>query len=721
MTPNQGGKPYARSDHRAHGGQLLTSTRTTLSAAQSKADSALIEGLVFSILTAPETTVKAQKGNLSQIGFELISVDAQDKTKGIASIERSKLNNLEERIARYTNSEDHRGKTYFAPIEKIEEVDPITKIDTVLLEGDSKSCIIFLYPNLSVEEQNRVLQDISFDISRNKDAVSRFLKTSTSGFALTATLDPEKIVDLATLYNSIRSIRHNSSLRLEKAMLGNPVDPTVSVSAPLTNVKVGVVDSGIASSSRIISHLVSGRHAALPPGVHLDTSHGTLVASRIAFGDNLQDQLDAKAVVPVCKLVDIPIFWNDPITGEGSFTEADLIDLLNNFIPVNPDVRIFNLSFGNYQSISDFTITPLANELDNLSKKYDVSFVIASGNMLNGKPHNWDDYNTYKGSPESRINSPAESVLGITVGSYAATQNDSDIAPPNRISPFSRVGPGMDGNIKPELVSVGGNCYTHRGNGLFRPESSAVGLDASGTNISYNIGTSFSAPIVSHFASQILNTDMNMSTNLLKCYLIHFASNTGLSDSISGGPDMLYGFGEFQMADFISNSPDRMIFTHQGQLSSENYMHIPFHIPSSLDSVSGKRMKIRFTIVHDPDVDSANPAEYCMSDIMFSLEKNYSGNLLTVSGSNKSVSKYSSKWYPIIKYERVFEKAFSAGNWELRLRLNTRGNLDKDYKQSFAMIIELIDETNTIDFFKDFLREHGAKYSMSKIDSSSVI
>lgn len=691
MTPNQGGKPYSRSDYKSHGVQLLQHTTDTFLSVRSKVDVDIIEDLVLSISTASETTINAQKSNLSKIGFDIISIDSRDKSKGIASIDKNKIDNLANRIEKYTNSQDNTGKTYFSPIDSIDEVDPLTKIDKILLEDGEKSCIIFLYPNLSSANQNRVLQEISFFIAVDDQRQSRFLKTSTSGYAMTAVLKPEKIIELATIYNSIRSIKHNSSLRLEKTIVGNAIDPKIAILPPLTDVKIGVLDSGIAPASRLISPFVSGRYSVIPSGTNLDTAHGTLVASRIIFGEDIESQIDDGNLRPVCYVVDIPVFWNDASGREESFTEADIIDLLNNFIPVNPDVRISNLSIGNYTPILDFEISPLANELDSLTKKYNLTFIVSSGNVLHNKPHSWSNYDSYVGKQDARINAPAESMLCVSVGSYAAEQFTGDLAPPNSISPFSRTGPGMDGGIKPDLVAVGGNCYVYRSGGQFHIESSASGLDSSGTNIAYNIGTSFSAPIVSHFASQILHTDKDMSSNLLKGYLIHFADNSGFPVGISNAPNSLYGFGEFQMADFTSQEINRMVFVYEGNIKSDSYIHIPFHIPSTINRVKSKRMKIKLTVVHDPDVDSSNPAEYCMSDILFSLRKNYSGSLVEISGTNPTVSKYSTKWNPIIKYERVFSRQFSAGNWEVRLRLNTRGGLPKNYEQGFAVIIECID------------------------------
>ncbi|WP_185974710.1 S8 family peptidase [Deinococcus detaillensis] len=721
MTSTGGGKTYTRDDYSSHGRRLYSKFIETSENLEAKSDSDLIGDVVYAVVTAKDSSIKDSRHRLKSVGVEVIQIDAKDKSRGIAVSTKSDFKRLRLKVETYATTDEHTGKSYFSSIESIEEVDPLAKIDTELLKTGVHNCIIYLYSRLSNDEQRKVLQDISVKVQVRQEAASKFLRTSSSGLALTVTLNSERIIELATSYNSIRLIKMNASLRLEPAIVGEIISPITRVATSETNVIVAVLDSGIVQGSPFISPFVVARFEDLGLGSSFDTSHGTLVASRIIYGNDLEDQVNSGNLLPKCHVIDVPLFYRDVFGRDQSLMESDVIDLLNNFVDSFPQVRIFNLSFGTPNPINSGSISALANELDSIAKKFDKTFIVASGNMRHGEPHDWATFPAYLGDPDTRINAPAESILSLAVGSYSHVQSMTDISLPMQISAFSRTGPGMDGGIKPDLVSIGGNCFVSSGDPDFRNTSAAVGLDATGKRLAYNIGTSFSAPIVSHYAAQILGSDPQMSANLLKCYLLHFASNSGLNGAISAKPDNIYGFGEFQDADYQGSNISRMIFIHEGELSSDQYSHIPFHIPRLFDSQTSKKLKIKFTLIHDPEVDSDNPAEYSLADILFVLSKNVTGVKQKVTGTNESLSKYSSKFNPVVKYERVFDRQFSSGEWEIRLRLNTRGRLDEDYKQAFALIIECIDETGTIDMYRSFMSDFGADYIIPMTQPGSAV
>lgn len=279
-----GGKSFPRSDHQTHGQTLLTATDSLKQQIYLKEDSSLVDQMVFSVITIPDTTVKQQRLALEHIGISLVSIDSKDGSKGVVASKKGIFDKLMERISIYASSDDHRGKSYFSAIDSFEEIDPISKIDPILLDGDRKSCIIFLYSNLTPEEQNRVLQVISFELAKIEETNTDFLLTSVSGRALTGSLLPTDVIRIATEYNSVRSIKFNSTLSFERSMLGSPVSSAVLVLPSISDVKVAVIDSGIAAGSRIISPSVTGRFSKIPLTGILDTSHGTLVASRVILG-----------------------------------------------------------------------------------------------------------------------------------------------------------------------------------------------------------------------------------------------------------------------------------------------------------------------------------------------------------------------------------------------------------------------------------------------------
>ena len=79
--------------------------------------------------------------------------------------------------------------------------------------------------------------------------------------------------------------------------------------------------------------------------------------------------------------------------------------------------KVWNLSLGTDTVCSLDEFSALAEELDNLQEKYQVSFVISAGNY--DTPPLLDFPRTQEQLDAGRITTPADSVLGITVGAVS--------------------------------------------------------------------------------------------------------------------------------------------------------------------------------------------------------------------------------------------------------------------------------------------------------------
>lgn len=84
---------------------------------------------------------------------------------------------------------------------------------------------------------------------------------------------------------------------------------------------------------------------------------------------------------------------------------------------------------------------------------------------------------------------------------------------------------------------------------------------------------------------------------------------------------------------------------------------------------------------------------------------------INISGEDK----YSLPWNPITKFEKTFSRAYLTGAWELRLRLYTRGNVDTNYLQDFAVVIEIIDENGNVNVYDNLLEEFPGVYNAIKL------
>ena len=100
----------------------------------------------------------------------------------------------------------------------------------------------------------------------------------------------------------------------------------------------------------------------------------------------------------------------------------------------------------------------LAEQLDNLQERYSVSFVISAGNYQTLPLMDYPRSGAHLDS--GRITSPADSILGITVGAVSHLGFRQNGPQQHQPTAYSRHGAGPNYVIKPDLVHYGGTCST---------------------------------------------------------------------------------------------------------------------------------------------------------------------------------------------------------------------------------------------------------------------
>lgn len=214
--------------------------------------------------------------------------------------------------------------------------------------------------------------------------------------------------------------------------------------------------------------------------------HGTTMSSLIIHGDlnNPLSPLKEKLYVrPIMKPVSPEI--------EGIPDEELFVDVIHRAVkeiidsPELSSIRIINLSIGNPNRPFFNALSPEAKMLDWLSQKYNLLFLVSSGNRSQdfyfdiniGDFKNLSDHERQKllyeylwnDSSNMRIISPSESINALTIG---AIHKDFVIPPlrPGIIDPihegypalYSCFGGGSERSIKPDCVNIGGrNFYSH--------------------------------------------------------------------------------------------------------------------------------------------------------------------------------------------------------------------------------------------------------------------
>ena len=227
----------------------------------------------------------------------------------------------------------------------------------------------------------------------------------------------------------------------------------------------------------------------------LRQKHGTAIASLICHGDLSRSQAEIESLTrriyarPVLKPHPYLYPYGEVIPSDvfqEDVTERAVREMFEGESPSAPNVRVINISLGNTEQHYLHEMSPWARLLDWLSFQHNVLFIVSAGNcreeirLTNAEgtrqPSLLDNKEEIlRGIDENQRNhrllSPAESMNALTVG---ALQGDSSgelnsstrgFDPVNDMdfpSPYSRIGPGYRGSVKPDIYVQGGRLLYDR-------------------------------------------------------------------------------------------------------------------------------------------------------------------------------------------------------------------------------------------------------------------
>ncbi|HIF9503414.1 TPA: S8 family peptidase, partial [Photobacterium damselae] len=323
--------------------------------------------------------------------------------------------------------------------------------------------------------------------------------------------------------------------------------------------------------------------------------HGTAMASLIVNGD-LTDG-GSKLSTP---LYVRPVMKPDPHTFNNAETLPDdelPLDIIHRAVrrifegdgtelPVAPSIKVINLSIGDPNIHFDGKMSPFARLLDWLSSKYNVLFVVSSGNHPKAVtvPQSGSTFHQFTDDVKAveffkavqndswarKLLSPAESVNAVTVGSLHSDESSPvlraglyNIYSEEMPAAYSGQGNGYARSVKPDISMPGGRMlyneaighsnltavsnYAAPGQQVAHPHASAFNHRV------YIRGTSNSAALTSRGCAEVcdvlegLFTESNKvgqfeqySPLLLKSLITHGASWGAMYDRISnclGNPD----------------------------------------------------------------------------------------------------------------------------------------------------------------------------------------
>lgn len=410
----------------------------------------------------------------------------------------------------------------------------------------------------------------------------------------------------------VRSVGRMPRLRLIRPQASNPqkLPPNLPLNRGGDPPVVVVVDSGISTENTALNTWVVGRESTVAQP-YRNTDHGTFVAGLICWGPELNPNLDDLDGQP-CAVFDLQVIPNsDPDRGDvDELTEQELLQTLETALRQHANrYKVWNLSLGTDEVCSLDEFSTMAEALDNLQDRYKVSFVISAGNYQ--IPPLLDYPRTDAQKTAGRITCPADSVLGITVGSISHVAYARKGPGLNCPSAFSRHGAGPNHIIKPDLVHYGGTCSTDLAH--------VTGIrSVLGNQSAEDLGTSFSAPLVSRALAQIYDQIMpTPSPVMARALLTHHAR-----DPRSGGrvPDEdvdFLGFGRPAPPPYcIECTPHTSTLVFEDVLRPGYFLewdHFPY--PESLREDGRYRGQIWMTVAFIPTRGARWGSEYCETHV----------------------------------------------------------------------------------------------------------
>ncbi len=399
---------------------------------------------------------------------------------------------------------------------------------------------------------------------------------------------------------------------------------------------VCIVDSGVTAGNPFLSPVVREELSksflrVSPDNPSDEYGHGSGVASLAAY-HALNPAAGAENAAKVWIANARILTAENRLEDERLFSSL-LREVVEHFQPLgikifNLSVNVRNLSWNKNAKRTQPRRSWVARTIDQLSHEYDVVFVVSTGNIVPVDVRNFyrngKQYPAYFTDEETCILDPGQAALALTVGSAARTTlaegqvgRARAIALQDQASPFTRCGPGIRRETKPELIDYGGNYLLDEEGGQVR-QNRSLGLAAASHQLTpalnYDSGTSLAAPRTTHKLALILNDLRSLgiepSASLLKAFGVNSAlypmSDDEREEFIEtiGGPQWLniigYGMPDEVRATYCD--AHSVVMLYQGHIEPGRIAFIDVPVPEVLRTTGRATKRLTVTVVYSPPV-----------------------------------------------------------------------------------------------------------------------
>lgn len=622
--------------------------------------------LIYEIEVNQSVSPEGFEGELSRMGIHVLSVAENKKGYWIVFSDDESLSHFKQKLNTYA-SELRPKYDFFNAINSLRDIPMEEKIGKALQEmplADTPEFIDIELWRMVDQRKNEIFID---DLKRAYPNRNEFRITDT---LITKSFVLLRVKLTRAVFNEILELK-------EIARADRPAIPTfnrfeyqnidistLTLDPPDDNAAgILIIDSGVISNHPMLEKCIGGEENFQSGEIHTQDTvgHGTAIAGCAAYG-NVEKCIEEKTFKPSNWIFSAKIMYAErneingtvhAIYDQEKLVEHQLKDAVESFVS-NPEyhIRVISISLGNSDETWHKNFTrqlPLAALIDELAYTYpSVSFIVSSGNqhpliVYSSIKEIVDNYPKYfLRNSEFKIINPATSALALTIGSIAGgvrVQQSAyeeavikiPVAEENQPSPFTRVGFGINGMVKPELVEYGGNSILYFNYGRIQEDvGGKIALLNNQTTeniIRFDYGSSYSASKIANLAGKIINRYPHRSANFINNMLLvgadyPFIPDDSFYESKQGKAmdDHLgvcgYGLSSYERA--ISSFDNRVVLFDEGKIGLNQIKVFSLQLPEIFFRENGKK-KIIVTLTFNPETRSTRGDSYLGNRMEFHL------------------------------------------------------------------------------------------------------
>jgi hypothetical protein len=664
--------------------------------------------MTFKVVLQDGEDFSNRKKLMEDEGLKINAV--RDKNHAVVSAKRDIFDSLQGRINRYRDQGTVHDFQYINGFEPFRSVDKQSSSLARYLEENKE--------RISVDVQMMLLPNLGEDIQQRAQTKLTEKIVSKNG---TLQGEPYRLTDGTAIIRAMVTMASFNEIADDQAIYRIEETSFFQVYAPSASIPLGKglqLDPGIKIED-LPAIVILDDGVNLPAGlagivpVHWRATgcsvpsffgnHGTPVASRAAF-EELGFHLPDPYLTPRAKIIDANIIDSDKTPS--NVVIKRIREAVDTFASV---AKIYNFSYNASQPIDGDEMSILGCELDMLTRKYGVKFVVSAGNHQLGFSEN--NLKDILDDDDSKIAEPADAMLAITVGSVVGQTHPGSVSKEKDIAPYSRRGPGFCGFYKPDIVAYGATQFK---NGMTPSDPYALCL--SSTGYCALPGTSFTTPTVAGDLAEILltvpNEDVGLAQALLYNGAIPLFTKEDITQEEADFAGNLYGRGLSSPRNSMYSSENKVSFLHAGSLNRLTKKRVKFHIPTVIAEAKVKRgeskVKVTVTCLAQPPVDRTKGSEYSAAYITTSIHRlNSNGNNVV---DNPPVADNRNKWDSCFHFSNTFS-SFDAGSWEIWLELFTRWGVADDDEIPYSLVITVEDLTEAGNLYSEIIKETAGRFT----------